>query len=67
MEAIDKKNKKAQKVKALNKSQPSLLQVLDMPMISKEKEEKDTEKLTKSRANAMGLYGTITHVRSQKI
>ena len=41
MEAIDKKNKKAQKVKALNKSQPSLLQVLDMPMISKEKEEKD--------------------------
>ena len=48
MEAIDKKNKKAQKVKALNKSQPSLLQVLDMPMISKEKEEKDTEKPTKS-------------------
>ena len=50
MEAIDKKNKKAQKVKALNKSQPSLLQVLDMPMISKEKEEvldkerKDKEK-----------------------
>ena len=44
MEAIDKKNKKAQKVKALNKSQPSLLQVLDMPMISKEKEEKGVRK-----------------------
>ena len=49
MEAIDKKNKKAQKVKALNKSQPSLLQVLDMPMISKEKEEEDVRKANKEQ------------------
>jgi len=49
MKAIDKKNKKAQKVKALNKSQPSLLQVLDMPMISKEKEEKDVRKANKEQ------------------
>ena len=82
MEAIDKKNKKAQKVKALNKSQPSLLQVLDMPMISKEKEEKDYRKaneeylLRKAKEEEDGRkaneeqskrYGTITHVRSQKI
>ena len=39
MEAIDKKNKKAS-----NKSQPSLLQVLDKPMISKIKEEEDVKK-----------------------
>jgi len=64
MEAIDKKNKKAQKVKALNKSQPSLLQVLDMPMISKEKEEKGVRKANEEQSKR---YGTITHVRSQKI
>ena len=39
MEAIDKKNKKAS-----NKSQPSLLQVLDKLMISKIKEEEDVKK-----------------------
>ena len=46
METLDKKNKKseAQKIKALNKSQPSLLQVLDIPMISKIKEEEDVRK-----------------------
>jgi len=46
MEALDKKNKQAeaQKAKALNKSQPSLLQVLDIPMISKIKEEEDIRK-----------------------
>ena len=36
MKATDKKNKKA-----LKKSQPSLLEVFDKPMISQEKEEKD--------------------------
>ena len=39
MKTIDKKNKKA-----LKKSQPSLLEVFDKPMISQEKEEKDYRK-----------------------
>jgi len=39
MKAIDKK-----KQKVLNKSQTSLLQVLDIPMIKKIKEEKDIRK-----------------------
>ena len=55
MEALDKKNKKAdaQKVNALNTSQPSLLQVLDIPMISKIKEEEDVRKanLKKNKKN----------------
>ena len=40
MKAIDKKNKKAS-----NKSQPSLLEVLDIPMISKIKEEENYRKV----------------------
>jgi hypothetical protein len=40
MKATDKKNKKA-----LKKSQPSLLEVFDKPMISQEKEEKDYKHL----------------------
>jgi hypothetical protein len=55
MEALDKKNKKseAQKVKVLKESQPSLLQVLDIPMISKIKEEEDVRKsnLKKNKKN----------------
>ena len=39
MKTVNKKNKNA-----LNKSQPSLLQVLDIPMISKIKEEEDIRK-----------------------
>ena len=51
MEALDKKNKKseAQKVKVLKGSQPSLLQVLDIPMISKIKEEEDIRKANLKR------------------
>ena len=39
MKTVNKKNKNA-----LNKSQPSLLKVLDIPMISKIKEEEDIRK-----------------------
>ena len=48
MKAIDKK-----KQKVLNKSQTSLLQVLDIPMISKIKEEEDVRKsnLKKNKKN----------------
>ena len=44
MKAKDKK-----KQKALNKSQTSLLQVLDIPMISKIKEEEDIRKANLKR------------------
>tara|TARA_B110000238_G_scaffold192750_1_gene228399 strand:+ start:167 stop:316 length:150 start_codon:yes stop_codon:yes gene_type:complete len=48
MKATDKNNQKA-----LKKSQPSLLQVLDIPMISKIKEEEDLKKanLKKNKKN----------------
>ena len=39
MKTTDKRNKKAQ---------PELLRVLDQPMVSKIKEEEDSERLTKS-------------------
>ena len=44
MKTTDKKNKKA-----LKKSQPSLLEVFDKPMISQEKEEKHLLQIAKEK------------------
>ena len=70
MKATDKKNKKA-----LKKSQPSLLEVFDKPMISQEKhllriaKEKEAGRIAnEEQTKRYGRrYGTITSVRTYKV
>ena len=63
MKAIDKKKK------ALKKSQSSLLEVLDIPMVSKIKEEEEVKKRNEEITKRYGnrYRRKITGIRRQKV